>query len=130
MKKIFVLVMGLAMAGCMSDGHAQNYKNTTTVWHLTSVNGKAMTGPAMLKFTENGIAGQGTCNRFRAEQTAEYPDFEAGPVAATKRACLHPMGDETEYFQTLEKVNSASMTDDTLVLNGPDGSELIFTAGK
>ena len=58
------------------------------VYHLVSIDEAPFGSEATITFPEEGeIEGEAPCNRWSATQSVPYPWFEAGPIAATKRAC-------------------------------------------
>jgi heat shock protein HslJ len=72
--------------------------------------------------------GQGPCNAFSASQTAPYPWFATGPLAATKRACPD-LSAESAYFTALQEMTQVEILDDTMLLSNDAGREMLFKSG-
>ncbi|MEM1302777.1 MAG: META domain-containing protein [Pseudomonadota bacterium] len=119
-------VVFLLLAGCATDETVTRFAGEGSVWSYqdTSV-GSAV--PVTLTFPEPGqVAGQGPCNRYSATQTAPYPWFELGPVAATKRACPE-LAAEAAYFEDLQSMSLAEVSGDVLILSNDTGKQMVFS---
>lgn len=117
----------LALAACKTDETLHAYGAAGGVWQLSELDGAAFTARATLEFPQPGrVAGQAACNRFSAAQTAPYPWFAIGPIAATKMACPD-LGDENAYLAALGAMRVAEVLGDTLRLSNEAGREMVFT---
>src|SRR5262245_61627193 len=67
--------------------------------------------------------GTGGCNRFRGSYTLENGKFKAGPVIATKMACIAPAlnEQETHYFEIIDKVGTYKMSKGSLFFSDEAG---------
>lgn len=118
------------LSACQGDETVRDYGGIGKIWTLQELSGKKFTASAMLAFTQAGkIAGDAPCNSYSATMSAPYPWFEAGPIAATKRACPN-LREETAFFHALSKVTLSEVLADTLVLSNPDGLEMVFKASE
>ena len=82
---------------------------------LTAIDGAPFPTRATIRFpAQDRIAGEGPCNSYTAAQSAPYPWFEPGPLAATQRACADPDDTRAEaaFFRALSLMRQAD-------LNGP-----------
>ncbi|SPF78600.1 hypothetical protein ALP8811_02529 [Aliiroseovarius pelagivivens] len=114
-------------SGC-KDETISGYANTNTSWKLVELDGASFPAKATISFPEKGrIAGQAPCNSYSGTQSAPYPWFETGPIAATKRACPD-LTAEAEFFEALGQMRLAEVSGDTLILSNEDGREMVFTS--
>lgn len=96
------------------------------VYRLEQIDGAAFRWGATLDLTQPGrIAGQAPCNAYSAAQTAPYPWFSPGPIAATRRACLH-MNGEAAFFEALGAMTLAEASGPVLILSNEAGGEMVF----
>ncbi|WP_300033744.1 META domain-containing protein [uncultured Roseobacter sp.] len=133
MTRVFACVSALCAltvtAACWKDETLSAYGAADRTWVLSELDGKPFRAPATLTFPEPGqMAGAGPCNSFSAVMEAPYPWFEAGPLAATRRACPD-LPSETEYFRALGEMSLSEVLGDTLILSTPEGRSMVFTAG-
>lgn len=129
MKPFFLLPVAAAMflTAC-KDETISGYANPDTRWALVELDGVPFPANATISFPEKGrIAGQAPCNSYSGTQTAPYPWFETGPIAATRRACPD-LAAESAFFEALAQVRIAEVSGDTLILSNEDGRELVFKA--
>ena len=72
-----------AIAGCLPmAATAQSPSLDGTAWVLTSLAGRAVTGPAVTGHFENGrVQGTDGCNRYTSTYTTKGPAILAGPFA-------------------------------------------------
>jgi len=79
-----------------------------------------------ISFPEEGrIAGQAPCNRYFANQTVPLPWFEVKELGSTKMACPE-LAMEGRYFELLQKMTTAEITGDTLILKSDNGQTLVY----
>lgn len=122
----FLLLFGLSF--CESDETVTGYGAAGSVWKLTSLNGAEFTAEATLEFGEEGkFFGKAPCNVYNGTQTADYPWFETGPIAATQMACPE-LEAETAYLRALDAMTIAEVVGDTMILSNEDGGEMVFEA--
>jgi len=96
------------------------------VYALEEIDGAPFEASATLDLTEPGrISGQAPCNSYSATQEAPYPWFEPGPIAATRRACIHMTG-EAEFFEALGEMTLAEGSGPVLILSNDAGREMVF----
>lgn len=123
------LVVFLVLAGCATDETITRFAGEGSVWNYKDAPVTADT-PVTLSFPEPGqVAGQGPCNRYSATQTAPYPWFDIGPIAATKRACSD-LGAEAAYFEKLQSMSLAEVSGDVLILSNDTDEQMVFARIK
>lgn len=89
-------------------------------WRLIAVDGAEIGYSATIDLSQDGrISGQGPCNQYFAELTAELPEFRPGPIGATKMACPD-LAAEGEFLALLAQMELAEVLDTELVLSGAD----------
>ncbi len=114
-------------AGC-KDETISGYADTDASWELIELDGTLFPAKATISFPEKGrISGQAPCNSYFGTQSAPYPWFETGPIAATKRACPD-LPAEGAFFNALEQMSIAEVSGNTLILSNEDGRQMIFKA--
>ncbi|QDC11064.1 META domain-containing protein [Oceanicola sp. D3] len=96
------------------------------LYQLEEIDGEGFEWGATLDLSEAGrIAGQAPCNSYSAAQDAPYPWFQPGPIAATRRACLHLNG-EAAFFKALSEMTLAEASGPVLILSNEAGREMVF----
>ncbi|MBO9468440.1 META domain-containing protein [Tropicibacter sp. R15_0] len=126
--RVMGIVMFAALAACSGDEGVRAYGAADKVWHLTQIDGADFGADATLIFPKAGrVTGRAPCNSWSAPQTAPYPWFDLGPVAATKMACPD-LAAEQRFFDHLAKMSISEVSGDVLVLSNDQGGEMIFTA--
>jgi len=80
-----------------------------------------------LTITNDGLAGESTCNNYSATLSGEPDELTVGPVISTKRACTDSALTEfeTRYLAALATTTTAIPTGGSLVLQG-NGVNLNF----
>lgn len=99
-------------------------------WTVTHLAGKRLAGearPTMEFLADGGLAGDGSCNRFRASYTLTGEGLTLGPAAATMMACEPAvMAQEQAFLRGLEGVRSFDIRrDGALVLKGEGGETVV-----
>lgn len=116
------------LLGCQADETVRAYGGADRVWILKELNGAPFPATATLTFPpDGGIAGNAPCNRYSAPMTAPYPWFDAGPIAATKKACPD-LSSEQQFLEALQAVALSEVAGRTLILSNTEGLSLIFAA--
>ena len=127
MRLALLIALGVAFAGCRGEDPV-NYGGPDRIWTLQQLNNMPFAAPATLTFpTPQEINGEGPCNHYFGAVNDSYPDFNAGPIGSTRRACPE-LAAESLFFEALQAVNLASVDGTTLILTGPDGLKMVFTA--
>lgn len=117
----------LAATACTGDESVASYGTAGKIWALTDLDGNAFRARATLEFAKAGrIVGQAPCNRFSTRQSAPYPWFKIGPIAATKMAC-QDLSLESDFFSALEQMTLSEVSGDTLILSNDAGRAMVFT---
>lgn len=123
-----------AIAGCLPmDATAQSASLDGTAWVLTSLNGRAVTGPAVTGHFENGrVQGTDGCNRYTSTYTTKGTVIQIGPKgAATQMACLPDVMKQAEAFAAaLAGARTYRVTAGQLQLMGADGAILSTFAAQ
>ena len=123
--RALLILFALATASC-ADETISGYADRDAVYRLEEFEGAAVPWQATITVPEKGrVAGQAPCNAYAADQRVPYPWFELGPIAATRRACLHMQG-ETQFFAALSRVTLAEVAGKVLVLSDDDGPVMVF----
>ncbi len=68
---------------------------------------------------------KGPATTFRASQSAPYPWFAPGPIAATRRACPD-LEAESRFFAALSEMTLIEAQGDTVILTNEAGREMVF----
>lgn len=114
------------LVACGPDETISGQVDPADVFALTRFNGKSVGEEITITFPEEGkIAGQAPCNSYFAAQKAPLPWFEAGPIAATRRACP-ALELETQYFDALGQMTLVERTGDVLILSTEGADSLEF----
>ncbi|WP_300515924.1 META domain-containing protein [Aliiroseovarius sp.] len=135
MKKLLaLLVVAVAVFVLLQvsgrDETISGYAPSGVTWSLEALGGTAYPARATISFPEEGrIIGDAPCNGYSATQSAPYPWFEAGPIAATRRACPE-LAEEAAFFEALARVTLAEVAGEVLILSGEDGFEMVFYARR
>lgn len=117
----------LLLVACGPDETVTAFASTD-IYGLRLMNGAVVQDGTTLDIGQTGrISGESYCNSYSAPQTAPYPWFEIGPVAATRNACPE-LAAETAYLDLLGRVALVEVSGDTLILSNTDGVELVFQA--
>ncbi len=123
------LVAGvLGLMGCETDETVAAFAGDATVFALQSLDGAPFPASATLDVgTPGQITGDAPCNSYSADQSAPYPWFAVGPIAATRRACSD-LAAETTFFDALAAMTLVEVVGETLILSNTDGGEMVFQA--
>ena len=123
------LILLVLLSACRDDESVRAYGAADKQWRLIELNDQPFTAKATLTFPEEGrIAGNAPCNSYSGTMIVPYPWFEAGPIAATKRACPD-LAEESEFFAALDAVTLSEVLGDTMILSNTDGLSMVFKAG-
>ncbi|MEA2600693.1 MAG: hypothetical protein QOF89_1685 [Acidobacteriota bacterium] len=90
--------------------------------------------PAVTAVFEKGkVSGSSGCNQYSASVTSPSPGaIQVGPVAATKRFCMDPVGgNERRFFAALTRASRYTLEEGRLVLDyereSGGAGRLVFT---
>lgn len=123
---IALLALAL-MSACQGDESVSAYAPYDR-YALVEVDGLPFSAGATLNLATTGrVSGTAPCNTWAADQTAPYPWFETGPIAATRMACPD-LEAEAAFFAALETMTLAEAVGATLILSNTDGREMVFQA--
>ncbi|MDG1102746.1 MAG: META domain-containing protein [Ascidiaceihabitans sp.] len=123
-----VLALLAFIPACQADETVRTYGAAAREWTLVEINGQPFNASATLTFPDGDtIAGKAPCNRYSANMTVPYPWFEVGLILATKMAC-GDLRKETEYFTILRQMTLSEVLGDVLILNTPEGKNMVFKA--
>jgi heat shock protein HslJ len=78
-----------------------------------------------IKFMDEGLSGNGGCNSYGGTFTTKgSKGFKAGPIRSTKMACMQGgvSGQETAFFDILDKADTYRITGNTLTLSSGGGA--------
>lgn len=131
MRALAIAVLLALPAACAGDETISGYADPGAIYVLAEIDGAPFPARATIAFPDEGrAAGDGPCNRWSAAQTAPYPWFGLGPVAATRRACPD-LAAEGAFFEALGAMTLAEVQGPVLILSNEAGREMAFrAAGK
>lgn len=116
------------LAACQPDETVTKYLQGSETFVLQSINGAPFKAAASIHLGEAGkVSGQAPCNSYFAEQSAPYPWFELGPIAATKRACPD-LDAEQAFFDALAMASLVEVSGPILILSNDQDLEMVFQA--
>jgi heat shock protein HslJ len=122
----FFLPIPILLTTCLKDETVSGYVDQTAIFQLVEINGAPFAATATLSFPNKGqIDGEAPCNTYTTSQTAPYPWFEIGPIAATRSTCPK-IAQETEFFQTLARMTLIETLADVVILRNDDNEEMLF----
>ncbi len=128
MRLSLCLILPLLIAACKKDETVRAYGGADKEWRLAELNEQPFEASATLTFPETyRIAGNAPCNSYNASMSVPYPWFEAGPIAATKRACPD-LNAEATFFKALAAATLSEVQGNFLILSNTDGLSMVFTA--
>ncbi len=126
MRSALLILFMAAATSCGGGKTISGYADRSAVFRLAEVDGVTFSASATISFPEEGrIAGQAPCNTYSASQSAPYPWFAPGPIAATRRACAD-LDAETVFFEALAEMTLVEALGDTLLLTNEAGREMVF----
>lgn len=99
-----------------------------TTWQLNAINDRPVPKDerATLRIPALGqLDGQAPCNRYSGSWVGVEDDFRTEGIATTRMACPALVAEQT-YLAALQRVTSAEVTEQSLILTGP-GLTLSFT---
>ena len=121
-----VFILSAVLTSCSPDETVSGQTNAEEVWTLTSMNEVSIHETITIAFPEEGrIEGRAPCNRYFASQKAPLPWFEVKAIGATKMACPSLKLEQT-YFENLQKMTTAEIAGDTLILKSDTGETLVY----
>ncbi len=126
--KHFSLAVLVLLAACNEDETVSGYVDDNTIFALQSINEQPFQASATIDLSETGkVSGEGPCNSYSAEQSAPYPWFDLGPIAATERAC-EDLSAEVTFFQALQSMTIAEVNGPIIILTNDAKEEMVFEA--
>ena len=124
------LTLPVFLAPYLKDETISGYADPEASYKLQEINDTPFSAAATITFpTEGHIEGTGPCNRYSTTQTAPYPWFETGPIAATKRACPD-LAAEADFFATLTRMTLIEVAGPHLLLTNDAGEMMSFVAAS
>lgn len=121
---ILVLKDGKTVVAKFSNNSSVSSAQLSGTWELDYISGPriAFEGlypdkkPTIQFDLDNGrIHGTGSCNNYNARVKLDNHSINIGAIASTKMMCPHIQGEDT-FFQTLQKINKFSVSEDQLTL--------------
>ena len=125
-----VAVLGYGvLSACATNKKTKSKADFSSVvgreWRAKSIAGTAITEAwPTLKFSEEKLSGQTTCNRMSANYYAEGENITIGNIKATKMLCENRTVEEN-YLNALSQVKKWSVKRQQLYLLDADGKELL-----
>lgn len=128
MRLAVISLMLSFLAACQPDETVTKYLQGSETFVMQSIDGTSFEAAARIDLGEAGrVSGQAPCNSYFAEQSAPYPWFELGPIAATKRACPDLDAEQT-FFDALATASLVEVSDPILILTNDQDLEMVFQA--
>ena len=118
------LTLPALLAAHLKDETISGYADPAASYQLEAINDAPYPATATITFPAQGrIIGTAPCNHYSASQSAPYPWFEPGPIAATKRACPD-LAAEAEFFAALSRMTLVEVVGPHLLLTN-DADEIM-----
>ena len=115
-----ILTMSLFLMACSTPSTTNSAQIIgTTEWHLTQLNGTAITTPVVtLQLTDTTIGGQGFCNSYHGPLTIDGNTVKFDSIASTRRMCVEDgvMQQEQAYFAALTATTQVALNGTQLQL--------------
>ena len=128
MRALLLIATLTGLTQCGGDETVSAYGGGSSTWRLVELDGTPFGATATLDLSEPGrISGQAPCNRYFADQTAPYPWFQAGAIAATRRACPE-LALEQAFLTALAEMSLSEVSGDILILSNDAGRQMLFRA--
>lgn len=128
MRSLFPIVIAGLLMSCGPDETISGYADPSVTYVLNLIDDTPYPARATIRFPQEGqVTGEAPCNSFQARQSAPYPWFDIGPIAATRLACPD-LPSETAYFAALSVMTIAEVGGTVLILSNSDGGEMVFQA--
>ncbi|MEM6826049.1 MAG: META domain-containing protein [Pseudomonadota bacterium] len=122
------LTATLLILGACADETVSGYADPDASYVLATIDGTVFSPRATIAFPTPGEAlGDAPCNRWSARQSAPYPWFDLGPIAATRRARTD-LAEERIFLSALAEMTLAEVQGPVLILSNDTGRELVFRA--
>jgi hypothetical protein len=124
MHRLGCLVLGVMLVPCaFAEGLDEG---PDRLWRLVEIDGVPFSAVATIDLTDPAtVSGRGPCNRFFAHRSGSWPDFNLGPVLATRMAC-DALDYEMRFFRAMAMARTGEVVpaevDTALILYGPQGS--------
>ncbi|MGB3535462.1 MAG: META domain-containing protein [Microcoleaceae cyanobacterium] len=105
-----------------------------TVWNLVSYNQQPILAGSEItaEFAEGRVNGKAGCNLYFADYQLDNTQLNIETIGSTKQACPDSEGlveQETTYLNRLNEAESATVVDNILKINTPDGVLMFEAAG-
>lgn len=125
------ITMSIFLMACSSNtGATPATIIGNTEWHLTQLNGTAITTPVVtLQLTDTTIGGQGFCNSYHAPLTVTGNTLKLENIASTRKMCVEDgvMQQEQAYFAALTAATHAALNGTQLqLLDANNAVVLVF----
>jgi heat shock protein HslJ len=125
----------MVLAACAEPGEPAASDPTEDAWELRSgtLGGEPIPmvdgHPITLTFTEDGAGGTAACNGYGGSYTVSGEGITFSELGQTEMACFpeETMESEQQYLMALSRVETFSLTEDSLTLAG-ESVELDFVA--
>jgi putative lipoprotein len=115
-----ILTMSLFLMACSTPSTTNPAQIIGTAeWHLTQLNGTAITTPVVtLQLTDTTIGGQGFCNSYHGPLTIDGNTVKFDSIASTRRMCVEDgvMQQEQAYFAALTATTQVTLNGTQLQL--------------
>jgi heat shock protein HslJ len=114
-----ILSMSLFLMACTSSNTSPAQIIGTAEWHLTQLNGTAITTPIVtLQLTETTISGKVFCNSYHGLLKIDGTTVKLDSIASTRRMCIEDgvMQQEQAYFAALTATTQVALNGTQLQL--------------
>ena len=125
---ILTLVLTLTLAACGNPVSVPDLKGTS--WLLVEINGQPVLDGSdpTLVFENDRAGGNGSCNTFGGDYTAEKGKLTFGSIFSTLMYCEGVMDQETAYLAALEEAAGYHVKDGNLQILNADGQVTLTLA--
>jgi heat shock protein HslJ len=134
---LILAALSLTLVACAEPSEPAAIDPTDSAWLLESgtFDGTAIpvlgTHPITLVFEEDGAGGTSACNQYFGNYAISGGGMRFDEMTQTEMACVpdEVMGSESKFLEALSRVDSFTVTEDSLTLSG-DGMELVFAVDE
>jgi heat shock protein HslJ len=131
-------ILALLLAGCATPaGSPGNGFNTPelagTRWVITSIDGKAPSGPALTAdFSNDGrVSGDSGCNSYSGPFIQDGRKVQFGELLSTRRACVDDLRQrqENQLLKILQGSTTLELRRGRLTVRGEEGTVVLTQSG-
>ena len=131
-------MVALLLAGCTTPSGSPGNGFTTpelagTRWVITSIDGKAPSGPALTAdFSNDGrVSGDSGCNSYSGPFIQDGRKVQFGELLSTRRACVDDLRQrqENQVLRILQGTTTLDLRRGRLTVRGEEGTVVLTQSG-